>query len=225
MKTYILLTDKVWHDDLFAHLLKNDSAKWVRIDKKEMFTVERLKTINPDKIFIPHWSHIIESEIYSNYECVVFHMTDLPFGRGGSPLQNLIQLGFKNTKISAIRVEAGLDEGPIYLKKDLSLEGTALQIFERAAAIIQDMINEILEHNPIPMAQEGEITKFRRRKPAQSEISKLKELNELYDQIRMLDCDGYPSAYFETDNFKIEINNADLKNNNELTANVRITKK
>ncbi len=24
------------------------------------------------------------------FECVCFHMTDVPYGRGGSPLQNLI---------------------------------------------------------------------------------------------------------------------------------------
>ena len=29
-------------------------------------------------------------EIHENYKCIIFHMTDLPFGRGGSPLQNLI---------------------------------------------------------------------------------------------------------------------------------------
>ena len=46
-------------------------------------------------------------------------MTDLPFGRGGSPLQNLIERGIKQTKISAIKCVKELDGGDIYLKRDL----------------------------------------------------------------------------------------------------------
>jgi len=36
---------------------------------------------------------IILKEIFENYEIILFHMTDLPYGRGGSPLQNLIVRG------------------------------------------------------------------------------------------------------------------------------------
>jgi len=45
-------------------------------------------------------------------------MTDLPFGRGGSPLQNLIERGIKKTKISAIKVDGGIDTGDIFFKRD-----------------------------------------------------------------------------------------------------------
>ena len=65
--------------------------------------------------------NIIPKKIYSNYDCIVFHMTDLPYGRGGSPLQNLIVRGHKETKISALNVQSGLDTGDIYLKKKLIL--------------------------------------------------------------------------------------------------------
>ena len=47
-------------------------------------------------------------------------MTDLPFGRGGSPLQNLIVRGYKSTKLTAIKVQSGIDTGDIYLKKPFS---------------------------------------------------------------------------------------------------------
>ena len=44
-------------------------------------------------------------------------MTDLPYGRGGSPLQNLILKGKKTTKITAFKMIDKIDAGPIYLKK------------------------------------------------------------------------------------------------------------
>lgn len=91
MSKYIILSEKSWHTPLFDNLKKifyNDS--WLMIKSKNDFNLKKLHHFKPDKIFIPHWSHIIPSDIYKNYECIVFHMTDLPFGRGGSPLQNLL---------------------------------------------------------------------------------------------------------------------------------------
>lgn len=80
-------------------------------------------------------------EITDNWECVVFHMTDLPYGRGGSPLQNLIVRGHKDTKISAVRMTEKLDGGPVYMKHALFLDGSAQEIFVRCSDIIfQEMI-------------------------------------------------------------------------------------
>ena len=104
IETYILLSSKNWHNTLFDSLSSRPNEIWVRISEKEDFIIEKLISINPTKIFIPHWSYIIPSSIYEKWECIVFHMTDLPFGRGGSPLQNLIVRGIETTKISSITV-------------------------------------------------------------------------------------------------------------------------
>ncbi|HEE8995621.1 TPA: hypothetical protein R2H68_001640, partial [Campylobacter jejuni] len=93
--------------------------------------------INPKYIFFPHWSFIIPDEIYQNYECIVFHMSDLPFGRGGSPLQNLILQNIKKTKISALKVCKDLDAGDIYLKCKLDIsKHSAQKIYKKASKII-----------------------------------------------------------------------------------------
>ena len=150
-------------------------------------------------------------------------MTDLPYGRGGSPLQNLIINGHKQTKISAIKVTDGIDEGPIYLKKKLDLSGSAREIFSRSSNIIFQMICMIIDKNIIPVPQKGESTIFKRRNPEQSDISKLDDLNIIYDYIRMLDCDGYPNAYIGLNGVRYEFSN--VKNyKNSLEANVRIIK-
>jgi methionyl-tRNA formyltransferase len=152
-------------------------------------------------------------------------MTDLPFGRGGSPLQNLIVRNFKKTKISAIRVEKGVDTGPVYLKKDLDLGGTASEIFQRSSDIIYNMITQIIDNKIIPKPQKGRILKFKRRTPEQSNIFLLDDLSKVYDYIRMLDCDGYPKAFIESNKLKFEFSNTKITSNNELKANVRIFKK
>lgn len=192
------------------------------ISNKNELTVENVQKINPDFIFFPHWSWLIPKEIYEEYKCVVFHMTDLPFGRGGSPLQNLIDFGLKETKISAIKVESGIDTGNIYVKETLKLNGTADEIFMRASEIIfNEMIPKIIKNNIIPYKQVGEIVEFKRRKPSESEIRKEFDLNKVYDYIRMLDGEGYPKAFIRFGNYKLEFSRANLKEG-KIVAEVEI---
>ncbi len=168
------------------------------VTQKEELTYEAVCQFAPDYILLPHWSYYIVPQITDQWECVVFHMTDLPYGRGGSPLQNLIVRGHKETKISAIKVTEVLDGGPIYMKKPLSLEGSAHEIFERCADIIfEEMIPCFLKEKIIPIPQEGEPVLFRRRKSQEGELLPEMSLETFYDYIRMLDAEGYPRAFLD----------------------------
>jgi methionyl-tRNA formyltransferase len=223
--TYIFLSAKPWHDTSFAELERELDVNWLRLKSKEEFEFSKLLEIRPDKIFIPHWSYIIPKEIFSKFECIVFHMTDLPYGRGGSPLQNLIVRGHKETKISALKVVKELDAGPIYLKKDLDLDGSANQIFERASGIIKGMILEIIEKKLKPINQTGEPVIFKRRNPSDSNLASINSIQKVFDYIRMLDADGYPNAFYETENLRFEFTKAILSEDGQINANVRIFKK
>ncbi len=201
------------------------SENFTIIYKRHNLKIELLNKIDPEYVFFPHWSCKIPEEIFGKHECIVFHMTDLPFGRGGSPLQNLIKKGFSNTKISAIRVINELDAGPVYMKCDLSLFGTAEEIFLRAGKIIIGMIKEIIISKPQPIPQQGELSIFKRRNPEMSDLSDVKEIEKCFDHIRMLDTEGYPKAYIENEYFKFEFSRASLKANKSIIADVRIIKK
>lgn len=203
-----------------TNLFNKEDCFFIRT--KSELTYEYLKEINPKYVFFPHWSYIIPKEIYENFNCVIFHMTDLPFGRGGSPLQNLIERGIYETKISAIKCVKELDAGDIYLKKDFSIkEGAASDIYLRAAILVSAMIDEIIDKNPIPTPQKGEVTEFKRRTPEMSEIRALKDINKIYDYIRMLDAPGYPKAYLENENIKYEFFDAKIEDG-KLLAQVEI---
>jgi methionyl-tRNA formyltransferase len=225
--TNIIVSEKEWNKELVSTLKKeHKEVNWLLINTRSDFNTTVLSTLKVNKIFIPHWSYIIPEEIYSTYECIVFHMTDLPYGRGGSPLQNLIERGHTATKISALKVVKELDAGPIYLKRELGLSGTAQEIFSKANDIIEGMINAILSNDLIPIEQSGEVVNFKRRKPEDSNINELEDLKRVYDYIRMLDADGYPHAFLETSNLKLEFTKAHFNTDDEIiTAHVRILKK
>lgn len=217
----VIATSRDWRPGMAGNISRRSGCQCVEINNREDFTGSKIAEINPDILFIPFWSHYIPPEIFEKYECIIFHMTDLPFGRGGSPLQNLIVRGLAETKITALRCTEELDSGPVYLKKPLPLLGRAQQIYENAAEIIEDMIVEIIQESPKPVPQQGEVVEFKRRTPEESNITDLSNLSEIYDFIRMLDADGYPHAFVETANTKIEFHHAQLKDDH-IFAEVKI---
>ncbi|MCT7501664.1 methionyl-tRNA formyltransferase [Aliarcobacter cryaerophilus] len=218
MKDIILIaTIKDWNINNFYEFKKKFEDKYnlYLITNKDDLIYQNVKELNPKYIFFPHWSWLIPNEIYENYECILFHMTDLPYGRGGSPLQNLILNKIYTTKISAIKVTKELDEGDIYLKEDFDIsKGSAKEIYENASNLIfKKLIPNIIKKNIVPKKQEGDIVLFKRRTPEQSNIKTLNDIsiNNLYDFIRMLDAPSYPKAYLELDNLKIELSEVIIK--------------
>lgn len=211
----VIATIKSWNINR-AKLYKQDVCDkhdvWIISEPSEL-TTEKLITIDPDIIFFPHWSSYISPEIFDGWKCIVFHMTDLPYGRGGSPLQNLIVNGKENTVISALKVCEKFDAGPIYMKTPLSLEGSAQEIFERASEIIfGEMIPIIIENDPIPIEQDGEVVIFKRRTPMESEIFENVDIASFYNHIRMLDAEGYPHAFLKYGDYILEFSDAKMHN-------------
>lgn len=203
MSRYVIATTKSWNIENTKKLIKNNPQEEIfLITEKSELTKAFLDDYRPRYVFFPHWSWIIPEEVYSNYQCVVFHMTDLPFGRGGSPLQNLLVRGIYKSKISAIRVDSGVDTGPVYFKEPVDIsEGNANQIFINISGIVfGKMIPKLMNETIVPVPQEGEVLSFKRRKPEQSEIPEGLSQRQIYDYIRMLDGEGYPTAFKKYDN-------------------------
>jgi methionyl-tRNA formyltransferase len=212
------------HNDFKPFLEENFNATVLLVRGKEELNFSTLSKFNPNYIFCPHWSWKIPAEVFENFECVIFHMTDLPYGRGGSPLQNLIARGIYETQLTALRCVDEMDAGPIYLKTPLSLFGSAEEILLRASQLTLEMISRILKERPEPRPQSGEPTIFYRRSPQDGDISSLNTLERVFDFIRMLDGDGYPLAFFENEYFKFEFSRASLKEDCIL-ADVKISRK
>lgn len=119
-----------------------------------------------------------------------------------------------------------LDGGDIYCKQPINIsEGNANEIFKRASDIkFNKMIPFIIKNKPAPKKQEGKTVKFKRRTPEQSEISQLKDLRVVHDYIRMLDGEGYPKAFIETNDLRVEFSNAKMEKN-KIIAVCEITSK
>ena len=120
-----------------------------------MLTLDAVEGWNPEKIFFLDWSWKVPQEITEFTECIGFHPTDLPYGRGGSPYQNLILRRRYVSVLSAFRLTREIDAGPIYLKRPIYLFGSAEEFFERCSFTAFEMIKEILDKQIVPVPQQG----------------------------------------------------------------------
>jgi methionyl-tRNA formyltransferase len=219
----LLLSSRPWNSELADRLSRQLDRPVEIITESAKLTSEAVTAIDPQWIFVPHWSHLIPESIWGSWPTVIFHMTDLPYGRGGSPLQNLIQRGHSSTMLTALRCGAGLDTGGIYIKKPLGLHGSAEEIFLRADGLIEQMISQIVREEPAATPQQGEPVLFSRRTPAQSNLASCPEgdLSSWYNKIRMLDAEGYPNAFLEAHGMRLEFRRVSQRSDG-LHADVRI---
>ena len=217
---FVFASCKTWNYEQFQSISKDGNADWHYV-ANESELKEVVDKNKPKYIFFLHWNWIVPESIFGNYECVCFHMTDVPYGRGGSPLQNLILAGHTDTMLTALKMVKELDAGPVYIKTPLSLDGSAEDIYRRAGKLCVDLMNNIIQNTPQPEPQKGNVVMFKRRKPEQSTMPKIGGLKLAYDFIRMLDAEGYPRAYIQHGEYKIFFKNANICGDS-ITANVEI---
>jgi methionyl-tRNA formyltransferase len=69
--------------------------------------------------------------------CINIHASLLPRWRGAAPIQRAILAGDRETGISIMRMEAGLDTGPVYLTRSLVIDpdDTAGSLHDKLAAL------------------------------------------------------------------------------------------
>lgn len=220
MNKYVVVSSKDW----FRRHEKSSQFKKLKVIEilnKKKLNISNLKKINPRYIFFIHWNEKVTKEIYENFECIVFHTSPLPFGRGGSPIQNLIIRGIKKSPVCAIKMTKVIDGGPVYDTMNITLNGTISEIFSRIANKIEKLIIKICKNNPKPLRQEGNVVKFNRLKNKDNKILNKHSIKEIYDRIRMVDGEGYDKAYIRFGNYKLELSDSSIKNK-KLIAKIKL---
>jgi len=210
----LIVTIKKWNlsnYEKFKQKHQNHLSLYL-ISKKEKLNKDILFKINPDFIFFVHWSTKVSDQIINNFNCYNFHMTDLPFGRGGSPLQNLLLRDIESTKISLIKMNNKLDQGDIVYKEKFNLKGSAKEIYSSLSIRSFKIIEKILKKKKLKfLKQKGFIKNFKRIKNNSIVIKENLELRNIYNQIRMRDAETYEQTFIKIGKFKIYLKDAKIK--------------
>lgn len=118
----------------------------VRIRQPE--AVDRLCVLGPDIIVVAAYGQILSKEILSlpKYGCVNIHASLLPAYRGAAPINWAIINGEKQTGITIMQMDEGMDTGPILMQEALEIgpKDTAGSLTERLSALGARLIVEAL---------------------------------------------------------------------------------
>ena len=138
---------------------------------------------------------------------LVVHASDLPLGKGWSPLSWQILKGYKRIIISLFEADNKVDSGKIYMQSAKKFSGHELlnDLRKILANATYDLCCNFINHYPKCLkkgkAQNGKETFYPRRLLKDSKLDLEKSINEQFNLLRIVDNDNYP-AFFEKDGYK-----------------------
>jgi methionyl-tRNA formyltransferase len=110
------------------------------------------------------YGRIIPRRLLEQVSMVNLHFSLLPRWRGAAPVERAILAGDRETGVCLMKVEEGLDTGPVYavrtvpLDDDVTLEALRRQLVTVASALVVDALAAGVSGLPDPEPQQGEVT-------------------------------------------------------------------
>ena len=95
-------------------------------DLDELTPLEKLQSYQADLMIVVAYGLILPQEVLTSpkFGCVNIHASILPRWRGAAPIQRAIQQGDKETGITIMQMDQGLDTGNMLLTRTCPIENT-----------------------------------------------------------------------------------------------------
>lgn len=110
--------------------------------------VSTIEALAPDVIVVVAYGMLLPQSILDlpSLGCINIHASLLPRWRGAAPIQRAIEAGDKTTGVSIMRMEAGLDTGPVYrmLEVDIDPHETSATLHDKLSELGARGIRETL---------------------------------------------------------------------------------
>lgn len=195
MKMDILCSDK--NHPVYPVLLKWKEAHERSRNVNVFQSVAECK--GGDLLFLISCNELVKSFVRSLYKKVlVIHASDLPAGRGWSPLVWQVLEGKTEIVVTLFEAVDKVDDGPVWTKTSIFLEGHELvdEINKKLFSAECELMTYAVEHFddvvPKEQAKEG-ITFYRKRTQEDSRIDPDKTFREQFNLLRIADPDRYPA--------------------------------
>jgi methionyl-tRNA formyltransferase len=110
------------------------------------------------------YGRIIPATLLARLPMVNLHFSLLPRWRGAAPVERAILAGDAETGVCVMRVEEGLDTGPVYARESvpiapgMTLEALRIRLVEVGSSLLVDVVANGASGLPEPVPQVGEPT-------------------------------------------------------------------
>jgi len=178
-------------------------------------SVEKLKDLNPDVIVVVAFGQILKKQVLNipKYGCLNVHASILPKYRGAAPINWAIINGEKETGVSIMEMDEGLDTGDILKIERIPIEedDDSISIHHKLSHLGGKLIVEVLDDiekghvNRIP--QDDRLSSYA---PMLTKKTGRIDWNNNGDNIINLvrGLKPWPSAYFEYNGENVKIHRA-----------------
>ncbi|TFH36853.1 MAG: methionyl-tRNA formyltransferase, partial [Anaerolineales bacterium] len=182
---------------------------------RERAVQDLIRQLSPEMIVVAAYGKILPQAILTipPLGCINVHASLLPRWRGASPIQSAILAGDTRTGISIIRMEQGLDTGPIYLQESLDIlaNENSGELSKRLSILGAEMlvraIPEIQSGRLSAQAQDEKLTSHAPiLKKADGQLDFNQPASRLALQVRAFE--PWPSSYFLWNDSRIVVREA-----------------
>jgi methionyl-tRNA formyltransferase len=165
-------------------------------------SVAQMNYLRPDLLIVAAYGQILSKEILSlpKYGCLNIHASLLPKYRGASPIHAAIAAGEKESGITIMWMDEGLDTGDILLQEKVTLRRheTTESLHHRLAKLAPEAVLKAMELIPKGMAprnaqKKSEATLTKKLRKEDGKIKWDRSQREIDSHIRAMT--PWPSAY------------------------------
>lgn len=206
-----------WALKIYEELKNKTTHQFLIISSESEYSEKKIIDFQPNLVLFYGWSKIVSNNIIDKYKCVMLHPSPLPKYRGGTPIQNQIIRGEKDSAVTLFFMNKNLDAGDIIAQEKISLDGHMSEILNRIISTGITLSFKLLNNDyTLKKQNDSEATYYGRLKEKDNEITleelQTKDSEYLYNKIRMLE-EPYPNAYIKTiDGKKLYITYAKISN-------------
>jgi len=164
--------------------------------------VEHLKTLVPDAVIVAAYGQILPKDILMlpKFGCINIHASLLPLYRGAAPVNWAIIRGEKETGITIMQMDEGMDTGAILAQERIPIEpnDTAGTLMEKLSVLGANLITaalpQVVSGKLVPTAQDSsQATLAPLLKKADGLINWVRPAVEIHNRVRGLS--PWPGAY------------------------------
>ena len=196
MYKFAFLFDKK-NDWLKQYLPKNINF---REDIKISYFYEEENIKEFDVVFVLGFTRILKNDFLEvNSLVLIVHESNLPFGKGFSPLQWQILEGKDKIVFSLLEASEEFDCGDIIDQIELKLDGIELydEIRYKQAKLTFELVENFMKHYPNyeKFKQFGKSTYYRKRNISDSELDINLPIKELFPLLRIVNNKDWPGFF------------------------------